>query len=79
VLSTVFTGTGGYQSADAFVSGLTPALWVGVGVLALGALTAAALPFSTRAQQQDQAARAQSDQMPIVLAPGNPDTAAVAA
>jgi EmrB/QacA subfamily drug resistance transporter len=55
VLSTVFTGSGGYTSPQAFVSGLTPALWVGVAVLAAGALLALALPFSTKAQQQDQA------------------------
>ncbi len=55
VLSTVFTGSGGYASGQAFVSGLVPALWVGVGVLAFGALIAAALPFSTKALQQGQA------------------------
>jgi MFS family permease len=56
VLSTVFTGSGGYTSPQAFVSGLTPALWVGVAVLAAGALLALALPFSTKTQQDDQAA-----------------------
>jgi EmrB/QacA subfamily drug resistance transporter len=55
VLSTVFTGSGGYESAHAFVSGLTPALWVGVAVLAAGALLALALPFSTATQQREQA------------------------
>ncbi len=49
VLATVFTSHGGYRSAQAFVSGLTPAMWVGVAVLATGALIAAALPFATRA------------------------------
>ena len=49
VLATVFTGNGGYQSPAAFLSGLTPALWVGAAVLAAGALVAAALPFNTRA------------------------------
>jgi EmrB/QacA subfamily drug resistance transporter len=49
VLSTVFTSSGGYTSAHAFVSGLVPALWVGAAVLALGALVALLLPFSTRA------------------------------
>ena len=48
VLATVFTSYGGYQSPAAFLNGLTPAMWVGVGVLAAGALLAAALPFSTR-------------------------------
>ena len=49
VLATVFTGSGGYASPHAFVSGMTPALWVGVAVVAIGALLALALPFSTRA------------------------------
>jgi predicted MFS family arabinose efflux permease len=49
VLSTVFTSNGGYTSAHAFVSGLVPALWVGAAVLAMGALVALLVPFSTRA------------------------------
>ncbi|MGO9977236.1 MAG: DHA2 family efflux MFS transporter permease subunit [Solirubrobacteraceae bacterium] len=53
VLATVFTSHGSYLSPQAFVDGLVPAMWVGTGVLATGALIAAALPFSTR----DQAAR----------------------
>jgi EmrB/QacA subfamily drug resistance transporter len=55
VLATVFTSQGGYRSAQAFVSGLTPAMWVGVAVLAIGALVAAALPFATRAQTAEAA------------------------
>jgi EmrB/QacA subfamily drug resistance transporter len=49
VLATVFTSHGGYSSPQAFVNGLVPALWVGVAVLGLGSLVAAALPFNTRA------------------------------
>jgi EmrB/QacA subfamily drug resistance transporter len=48
ILATVFTGHGNYGSPQAFVSGMTPAIWVGAAVLAAGALIAAALPFSTR-------------------------------
>jgi EmrB/QacA subfamily drug resistance transporter len=48
VLATVFTGSGGYSSPQAFVNGLIPAVWVGAAVLAAGALVAAVLPFSTR-------------------------------
>jgi MFS family permease len=44
VLASVFAASGGYQSAQAFVDGVVPALWVGVGVLAAGALTALAIP-----------------------------------
>jgi hypothetical protein len=47
VLSTVFTAHGSYTSPADFLDGLRPALWVGIGVLAAGALTAAFLPFDT--------------------------------
>ena len=50
VLASVFTGAGGYAPPQAFVDGLIPAVWVGVGVLAAGGLVVLALPFSTRAQ-----------------------------
>jgi cytochrome c biogenesis factor len=50
VLSTVFTSYGSYVSAQAYVNGLVPAMWVGTAVLAAGALIALALPFDTRAQ-----------------------------
>jgi EmrB/QacA subfamily drug resistance transporter len=64
VLATVFTGQGGYVSPQAFVSGLVPALWVGVGVLAAGGLLAAALPFrrgSAKAAASEPGAVEQSD------------------
>ncbi|HTA37280.1 MAG TPA: MFS transporter [Solirubrobacteraceae bacterium] len=48
VLATVFTGSGGYSSPQAFVDGLIPAIWVGVAVLGVGALVVLALPFDTR-------------------------------
>jgi EmrB/QacA subfamily drug resistance transporter len=48
VLASIFTGSGGYASAQAFIDGLLPALWVGVAVLAAGALVVLALPFQTR-------------------------------
>jgi len=49
VLATVFTSAGSYASPQAFVNGLTPALWVGVAALAAGALLVLALPFTTHA------------------------------
>jgi EmrB/QacA subfamily drug resistance transporter len=58
VLATVFTGSGGYTSPQAFVDGLIPAIWVGVAVLGVGALVVLALPFDTR---QKAAAREESD------------------
>ncbi len=48
ILATVFTSDGGYGSPIAFIHGLRPAMWIGVAVLAAGALLAAAVPFSTR-------------------------------
>jgi EmrB/QacA subfamily drug resistance transporter len=49
VLASVFTGAGGYTSPQVFINGLLPAMWVGVAVLAAGALVVLAFPFSTRA------------------------------
>ncbi len=49
VLASVFTGAGGYASPQAFVDGLLPAIWVGVAVLAAGALIVLALPFGASA------------------------------
>ncbi len=54
VLATVFTSHGSYVSPQQFVSGLRPAMWVGVAVLAAGALIAAALPFSSTADAAAQ-------------------------
>ena len=44
VLASVFSANGGYASPQAFVDGLIPAMWVGAGVVVLGALAAVALP-----------------------------------
>jgi EmrB/QacA subfamily drug resistance transporter len=55
VLSTVFTAHGSYASPAAFVDGLRPALWVGAGVLGLGALIAAVVPFSSAATSSESA------------------------
>jgi EmrB/QacA subfamily drug resistance transporter len=44
VLATVFTGAGGFESPQAYVDGLIPAVWVGAAVLAVGALAALLVP-----------------------------------
>ncbi|GAA2439369.1 DHA2 family efflux MFS transporter permease subunit [Streptomyces mauvecolor] len=44
VLASVFSAQGGYGSAQAFVDGLGPALWVGAGVVAVAAMSAMLLP-----------------------------------
>ncbi len=48
VLASVFTGSGGYGSPQAFVDGLIPAIWVGVAVLAAGALVVLAAALRRR-------------------------------
>jgi EmrB/QacA subfamily drug resistance transporter len=47
VLSTVFSNNGSYASPAAFVSGLKPTMWVGVAVLAAGALVALIVRFDS--------------------------------
>jgi hypothetical protein len=44
VLASVFSGAGGFESGDAFIAGLDPALLVGAAVLAVGAITALFVP-----------------------------------
>ncbi len=51
VLASVFSGAGSYSSPQLFVDGLLPALWVGVAVLAAGALVVVAFPFGAATPQ----------------------------
>jgi hypothetical protein len=44
VLGAVFSARGGYGTVSAYVAGLVPAVWVGVAVVAVGAVVALALP-----------------------------------
>ncbi|WP_372444928.1 MFS transporter [Streptomyces coffeae] len=48
VLSTVFANSGNDRSAPAFVDGLHPAVWVGVGVVLFGALCGLPIPRKPR-------------------------------
>jgi EmrB/QacA subfamily drug resistance transporter len=48
VLAAVFARSGSYQSPEAFVQGLTPAVLVGAFVVALGAVVAFAIPVARR-------------------------------
>jgi EmrB/QacA subfamily drug resistance transporter len=48
VLAAVFTGAGGFESPQAFVEGLVPALWVGAAVLVAGGLAALLIPGKQR-------------------------------
>jgi EmrB/QacA subfamily drug resistance transporter len=69
VLATVFTSHGGYSSPQAFVHGLTPALWIGAAVLGVGALIPLALPFSTRATAHEHASLEASEREQSASAP----------
>src|SRR6476619_6072063 len=55
VLAAVFSHYGGYQTGDAFVSGLTPAIWVGAVVVALGSVAAWLIPRKQRARSAEPA------------------------
>jgi EmrB/QacA subfamily drug resistance transporter len=48
VLATIFTSYGSYASPEAFVDGLVPALWVGAGIVAVGAIAALFIPRKKR-------------------------------
>jgi len=48
ILAAVFAHSGGYTSGQAFVDGLTSALWVGAAVVGLGALIATLVPAKSR-------------------------------
>jgi EmrB/QacA subfamily drug resistance transporter len=55
VLGAVFAAAGSYASPEAFVAGLTPAVWAGAGVLAVGSALALLLPAGrpVSVEQQD--------------------------
>src|SRR3954447_22736520 len=50
VLASVFAHYGGYTSHQAFTDGLTPAVWVGAAVVALGAVAAFAIKRPVRSE-----------------------------
>src|SRR5215218_2435073 len=49
VLAAVFTGAGGFETPQAFVDGIVPALWVAAAVLVAGGLAALLIPGKRRA------------------------------
>jgi EmrB/QacA subfamily drug resistance transporter len=51
VLAAVFAGSGSYASPQAFMDGVTPALWVGAAVLGVGSAVALLVPGRARAPQ----------------------------
>jgi EmrB/QacA subfamily drug resistance transporter len=48
VLAAIFANRGGYASPQTFVDGLNPAVWVGAGVVGIGAVAALAIPGRRR-------------------------------
>ena len=58
VLSSVFSAHGSYASGHSFVSGLVPAVYVGVGVVAVSVVAALAIPRSSRQPGQGGEAQA---------------------
>jgi EmrB/QacA subfamily drug resistance transporter len=48
VLSTIFASYGGYGTGQSFVDGLTPAIWIGAAIVAVGALAAFAIAHVRR-------------------------------
>ena len=55
VLASVFSSYGGYESGQAFVDGLIPAVWVGAVVVALGAVAALFIPRKRRFAEAEAA------------------------
>jgi EmrB/QacA subfamily drug resistance transporter len=55
VLASIFAHYGGYVSAQGFVDGLRPAVWVGAAVVGLGALAAFAVPRRHPAAEEERA------------------------
>ena len=49
VLGAVFSAHGGYRSGQDYVNGMTPAVYVGAAVVAVGAVTALVIPGRRRA------------------------------
>jgi EmrB/QacA subfamily drug resistance transporter len=54
VLASVFASLGGYQSGNAFVDGMNPAILVGAAVVAVGAVAAFAIPKRRAAKQPQE-------------------------
>lgn len=60
VLASVFARSGGFDTPQTFVDGMVPAVYVGAGVVALGALSALLLPGLKRRRQEEAQAGAES-------------------
>jgi MFS family permease len=52
VLAAVFSGYGGYRTGTTFVDGMTPAVWIGAAVVAVGSVAAFAIGLRPRRGQE---------------------------
>jgi EmrB/QacA subfamily drug resistance transporter len=52
ILASVFSRYGGYTSGGAFTDGMTPAVWIGAGVVALGSLAAFSIKRRPRTEAE---------------------------
>ncbi len=55
VLASIFASYGGYRTGSTFVSGLTPAIWVGAALVLVAAAAAVAIPRRRRAASLETA------------------------
>jgi len=53
VLASIFAHYGGYGTAQGFVDGMQPAVWVGAAVVGLGAVAAFAIPRRPRVEHEE--------------------------
>jgi MFS family permease len=53
VLASVWSHFGSYASGESFVDGMIPAVWIGAGVVAAGAVAAFLIPKRVRAQEAE--------------------------
>ncbi len=67
VLGAVFSAHGGYRSGQDYVNGMTPAVYVGAVVVAVGAVTALAIPGRRRARARafEPVASPVPDRLPV--------------
>ncbi|MFE2264283.1 DHA2 family efflux MFS transporter permease subunit [Streptomyces griseosporeus] len=65
IMSSIFSAQGGYESGQAFVDGLRPALVTGAGVVALAGAAALVIP-RRRAAERDGAADAARSSSPVL-------------
>ncbi|MFJ2718030.1 MFS transporter [Streptomyces sp. NPDC087437] len=64
VLSSVFVHYGSPRSAQDFVDGMRPAIWIGVAVVLVGALCALAIPRTVTAKRTPAAEERESERTP---------------